>query len=122
MSLQEEGSFFFFDTNLQQSEVLYFMNELPWEKSSKTLHSNRWKAILVLSSLKTYTIFFECFVALVLSELFQTLFSRLISCDFLERHVSLASQTLSVSAAAPIAYRIQVLEAISAAEQKGSGL
>ena len=47
------------------------------------------------------------------------------TCDFFDlyvRQVSPASQTLSVSAAVPITYWIRVLEAISAAEQKRSGL
>ena len=61
----------------------------PWLKSPKGLYSNKWKGVLVLSSLKTYdNIFFECFVISASSGLFQTLFSRLIptyfrTCDFL---------------------------------------
>ena len=37
--------------------------------------------VLVLSSLKTYNIFFECFVGSTSSGPFQTMFSRLISCQ-----------------------------------------
>ena len=67
------------------------------QKSSKSLHSNRWKTVLVLSSLKTYNIFWTT----------TTLFSRLISCqlvtfDLSERQGSLASQTLFIFTAAPI--------------------
>ena len=50
------------------------MSSQPWRKSSKRLHSNRWKAVLALSSLND--IFFECFVASAYSGPFQTLFSR----------------------------------------------
>ena len=42
--------------------------------------------------------------------------------DLSEGQVSLTSQTLSISMAVPIAYRMWVLEAICTAEQKGSGL
>ena len=96
-----------------------------WWNSSKSLHSNRWKAVLVLSSLWTYDdIFFECFVASVSSGPFHTLISRLISCQLVlwcfDLSKSLASQTLSISAAVPITHQIWVLEMISTAE--GSGL
>ena len=30
------------------------MSSQPWRKSSKSMHCNRWKAVLVLPSLKTY--------------------------------------------------------------------
>ena len=60
---------------------LYVVDE-PWRKSSKSLHSNRWKAVLVLSSLETCDdIFLECFIASASSGQFQTSFSRLISCQ-----------------------------------------
>ena len=35
-----------------------WMSSQPWQNYSKILHSNRWKAVLVLSSLKTYNINF----------------------------------------------------------------
>ena len=59
---------------------------------------DRWKAVLVLSSLKTYdNIFFECFIALASSGPFLTLFSRLISCQLVPvliyRKDRLVSQT-----------------------------
>ena len=59
------------------------------------------------------TFFLEFFVALVFSGPLQTLFSRSMSCQLVTFLVSLASRTLSVSVAAPIAYWIRVLEAIS---------
>ena len=65
------------------------------------------KAVLLLSSMKTYDIFFECLVASASSGPFQTLVSSLLSCQlvtFFLKHVSLTTQTLSISAAAPIAY------------------
>ena len=39
-----------------------WMSSQPWQRSSKTLHRKRCKTVLVLSSLKTYDIFFECLV------------------------------------------------------------
>ena len=104
------------------------VNQLAMPANS--LHSNRLKAVLVLSSLITYhNIFFECFTAPVYSPLFQTWFSRLISCQlatFLkDRSVTQVSHTslaLSISPAVQIAYRIRVLEAISTVKHKWSGL
>ena len=100
----------------------YLVNEL----TAKILHSNRWKAVLVLSSLKDYFLWLlHCF------GIFWTISDIVFKADILptcyfsdlsETQVSLASQTLSVFVTAPIAYRIQVLEAIMAAVQKHSGL
>ena len=58
-------------------------------RGAKSLHSNRWKAVLVLSSLiqKAYNnIFFECFVALACSGPFQTFFKVdiLPTCDIFD--------------------------------------
>ena len=60
----------------------YLVNELAtMAEFFKEFTSNRCKAVLVLSSLKTYDdIFFEYFVASAYSGQFWTLFSRLISC------------------------------------------
>ena len=69
------------------------MSSQAWQKSSKCLQSSRWKAVLVLSSLKTDNIFFDCFIASA-------------SSGFFERQVSLASQTLFAFAAVLIAYQI----------------
>ena len=74
------------------------MSSLPWQKSSRSLHSNRLHGFVFSIDLH---FLFESFV---------------------ERQVSLANQTLSMSVAAPIVYRIRVLKVIGAAEQKGSGL
>ena len=57
------------------------MSSQWWQKSSKSLHTNQWKAVIILSSLITYDIFFECFIASVSSGSFRTLFSRLLSCQ-----------------------------------------
>ena len=63
------GSMIFFaDLNLQQSEGLvpHEPARNPWKSS----HSNRSRAVLVLSSLKTYhNIFFECFIALTILDM-----------------------------------------------------
>ena len=59
-----------------------WMSSQPLRKSSKSLHINRWKGVLVLSSLETCDdIFLECFIASASSGQFQTSFSRLISCQ-----------------------------------------
>ena len=71
---------FFADANLQQLKGLvpHEPTYNPW----KSLHSNRSRAVLVLSSPKTYhNIFFECF------DIYWTIldiwFSRSISCKFM---------------------------------------
>ena len=110
------------DTNLQQYEGL---TPCEWAHNhggslQRDIRSNRWKTVLVSLSLKTSDdIFFECLVVSASSRLFQTLFTRLTSCQLM---IYLASQTLSVSVAVLIAYRMWVLEVIGTAEHKGSGL
>ena len=73
-----------------------------------------------------HKLFFEYFIGSASSGPFQTLADDILpTCDFFflpERQVSLASQTLFVSAAVLIAYWIWVLESIGTAEQKESGL
>ena len=84
---------------------LYLVDELATiAKAFKGfVQSDRWKAVLVLSFLNSYDTFFECFIAMASSGPFQTLFSRLI--DILPiQEESLASQSLSISAAVAIAY------------------
>ena len=61
-----------------------------WWKSSMSLHRNRWKAVLVLSSLKTYIdILFECFIASASSGPFQILFSGTIPCQLVTFYICL---------------------------------
>ena len=60
---------------------LYLANELTTiAEVFKCLHSNRWKTVLVLSSLKTYNIFFDIFWTV--SDVFKA--DILLTCDFLE--------------------------------------
>ena len=107
------------DTNLQQYEGL---TPCEWAHNhggslQRDIRSNRWKTVLVSLSLKTYDdIFFECLVVSASSRLFQTLFTRLTSCQLM---IYLASQTLSVSVAVPIAYRMWVLKWLELQNTKG---
>ena len=79
---------------------------------------------MVLYIVKTYEIFFECFVASASSGHCQTLFSYLADfcLFFIYMKDRFVLQTMSISRAAPIGYQIRVLEVIGAGEQRSSGL
>ena len=72
-----------------------WMSLQPRPKSSKSLLSNRWKAVLVLSSLKTYNISFGYFIVSVSS-------GPLWLFKISWKTVRLASQSFSISVTAPI--------------------
>ena len=62
LSLMEGWSFCWYKSATVWGACTSWMSSQPWRKSSKSLHSNRWKAVLVLLALKTDNgIFFDCF-------------------------------------------------------------
>ena len=114
LSLQQRWCFCWY--NLQQFRGLYLVKELTtMEKVSKNFAQEQMEDCSGFVFLKTYDIFFECFVTSVSSRplwLFWFIWKT---------GYSLTSQIFSISAAAQIAYRVWVLEAIGTTEQKGSG-
>ena len=80
-----------------------WMSSQPLWMSSKSSHSNRWKAVLDCLLFKlttTFSLSASLLLHLLESGPFQTLFSRLISFyithDFFDLPVSLVSQTISI--------------------------
>ena len=89
------------------------MSLQAWRKSSNSLRSNRLKAVLVFSSLKTCDDVLHCFsIFWIISDIVfkADILPTCVLFDLSERKISLTSQTLSISAAVLITYRIQVLQ------------
>ena len=105
--------FYWYKSATVRGSCTSWMSLQLWWKSSMSLHRNRWKAVLVLSSLKTFSLsasllrrlldrFRYCFQGQYLANLWLFIFVW---------EVSVSSKTLSVSMSVPIAYQIQVVEA-----------
>ena len=75
--LQYKWSLCWYICNILRS--LYIMNELA--TMAKGLHSNRWKAFLVLPSQENYNIWFDYIVASAFFGPFQTWFINAQTCD-----------------------------------------
>ena len=111
----------FVDTDLQQSESL-----LSHECLQRNCTATDGRLFCFLCSLKAYDIFFECFIASAYSELYvpDIVFKvdTLPICDFFKDRLVSQARPFPFPQQLPITYQIRVLEAINAAERKGSGL
>ena len=75
-----------------------------------------------LNELSTVAEVFKEFVQEQIGFVFSIDLRNFLSESFVEKQISLTNETLSMSVALLIVYRIHILKVIGTAEQKGSGL